>query len=70
MSIKEVRRPGLWDLVLEKPQFQDEQVLEEIREGRYRIRGRGRAGGGGCGSCVRRVEVTAHGRRGMSVFLG
>lgn len=68
MSIKEVRRPGLWDLVLEKPQFQDEQVLEEIKEGRHRIRGRG--AGVGCGSCIGRVEVTAHGRRGMSVFLG
>ena len=24
-------------MVLEKPQFQDEQVLEEIRKGRHRI---------------------------------
>ena len=65
MSIKEVRRPGLWDLVLEKPQFQDEQVLEEIREGRQRI------SGGGWGRCpdVGQVEVTADGRRGMSIYL-
>lgn len=55
-------------MVLEKPQFQDEQVLEEIREGRHRIRGRG--AGWVLGSCVGRVEVTAHARRGMSVFLG
>lgn len=61
MSRKEMRKPGLWDCVLEMPQFQNEQILGEVQQGRHRIKGRALVSA--------QVEVTAEGGRGVSSFL-